>query len=92
MAQFDLRREAAKFADELSTLLNGTVCDGVTFCAMITNPGRVVIGYKIDKFNLDSTRGIPITLGSTAVVTTNWEPKSRNLRVLAAFDELGLAI
>lgn len=92
MAHFDLRREAAKFTEELFTLLNGTVCDGVRFRAVITDPGRVVIGYKIDKFDLDPTHGIPITLGSTAVVTTNWEPKSRNLRVLAAFDELALAI
>lgn len=64
MAQFDLGRDAAKFAGELSKLLNCTVCDGIRLSAVITNPGRVVIAYKIDKYDLDPTHGIPITLGS----------------------------
>jgi hypothetical protein len=63
LPQFALGREAAKFAGELSALLNCTVCDGIRLSAVITNPGRAVIGYRIDKFELDPTHGIPITLG-----------------------------
>jgi hypothetical protein len=64
LARFRLDKAAGEFADELSTLLNRTVCTGIRLKAVITRPERVVIGHKIDKHDLDSTVGIPITLGA----------------------------
>lgn len=66
LATFVLEKRAKAFADELNDLLNRTVCSGIRLRSVITKPGRAMIGYKIDKHDLDPIVGIPLTLGSKA--------------------------
>ncbi len=64
MSRFDLRRQAGQFGDELSSLLNNTICTGVRMSTIMRPSGTAVVGYKITKENQDATEGIPVTLGS----------------------------
>jgi hypothetical protein len=66
VANFDLEKQASAFARELTELLNKTVCGGIRLRSVISAPGRAMIGYRIDKHNLDATVGIPLTLGPKA--------------------------
>lgn len=64
---FNLERESHTFADELSGLLNGTICYGVRLTSVVTagrDRSRSVIGYRITKDNQDLETCIPVTLGS----------------------------
>lgn len=63
---FDLGKRANGFADDLSSLLNQTVCTGIRLRSVITRPGRAVIGYQIGKQDQDATVGIPVKLGREA--------------------------
>jgi hypothetical protein len=49
---FDLLSAAREFADTLSQLLNGTVCNGVRLSAVTTPMGGAVVGYRLTKTNL----------------------------------------
>lgn len=65
--RFDLERDSRAFAEELTDLLNATVCDGIRLSTVIS-PGRdrvrAVIGYEISKQELDLRKCIPVTIGS----------------------------
>jgi hypothetical protein len=51
--RFDLRGQAAAFADELSALLNNTVTDGIRITAVTDKNGQQArIGYGIRPRNL----------------------------------------
>jgi hypothetical protein len=60
---FNLRRQSQDFADELSSLLNNTVCHGIRLSSVISDgeQTRAVVGYRISKENLTGITGIPIT-------------------------------
>lgn len=63
MEIWQLRNEARTFADELSAVLNGTVCDGVRVLSVIdSRTDQAVIGYQISTQDLTG-RGIPLSLG-----------------------------
>lgn len=59
----DLDREAYLFADELSSLLNNTVCKGVRLSSVVTHPGRAMVAYRITATDQTIRQGIPLTLG-----------------------------
>ncbi|WP_231584509.1 hypothetical protein [Mycobacterium haemophilum] len=65
--RFDLERDSREFAQELTDLLNATVCDGIRLTTVIS-PGRdrarAVIGYEISKQELDLRRCIAVTIGA----------------------------
>lgn len=63
MEQWQLRTEALAFADDLSTLLNGTVCDGIRIGAFLdTRTSIAVVGYGVSE--RDTTgQAVPLTLG-----------------------------
>ena len=64
MARHDrLRAEAARFAGELSDLLNKTVCTGIRINSVISDPSRVAVGYKIRPGDQVPHEGIPLCLG-----------------------------
>ncbi len=48
----DLGRQAAEFADIIQDLLNGTVCNGITFHAAVIDPKRMLVGHGLTKTNL----------------------------------------
>lgn len=60
---FNLRKQSQDLADELSSLLNGTICHGIRLNSVISDgdQARAVVGYKISKENLSGITGIPIT-------------------------------
>jgi hypothetical protein len=61
-ARFDLRGEAEAFADELSTLLNNTVTDGIRITAVTDKQGQQArIGYGIGPRNLAEPKMVPLT-------------------------------
>ncbi|HVF03955.1 MAG TPA: hypothetical protein VNA20_03865 [Frankiaceae bacterium] len=53
---FDLMRESAAFADQLTSLLNATVCNGPRLSAAGDGCDRAVVRYR------GRTRGIPLTI------------------------------
>lgn len=65
--RFDLERDSRQLAQELTDLLNATVCDGIRLSTVIS-PGRdrvrAVIGYEISKQDLDLRRCIAVTIGA----------------------------
>jgi hypothetical protein len=63
---FDLRAESRQFATDLSSLLNNTVCHGISLNSIITEnePTRAVVGYKITRRNFSDIRAIPITISN----------------------------
>jgi hypothetical protein len=64
-----LRAEASRFAEEMSTLLNCTVCDGIRLTALIerTEEGdyQALVGYKLDEVTLVA-EAIPVSIGRRA--------------------------
>lgn len=62
--RFDLERASRAFTEELQTLLNNTICNGIALNSVAFSgpPARTNVGYKISKTNLDVS-GIPITCG-----------------------------
>lgn len=57
------------FSNELSDLLNGTICDGIRLTSVVSTEAglaRATVAYKIQADDLESPRGIPVTLGSKA--------------------------
>ncbi|HEX8081339.1 MAG TPA: hypothetical protein VF557_14105 [Jatrophihabitans sp.] len=63
MSWFDLRGKAEQFADDLSTLLNNTVCNGIRLRPVIDeHTGVAMIGYNLSNDDLMS-KGLPLTLG-----------------------------
>ncbi len=63
MPPADLGTQARGFAQEVTTLLNATITDGVTFSAVIGRPsGALVLGRGVTKTNLDP-QAVPLTLG-----------------------------
>lgn len=63
MSRFDLREQARRFADELSELLNRTVCNGVRVNAVLKESGVAHVGYMISTIDHVTRQGIPVTLG-----------------------------
>src|SRR5829696_4875262 len=63
----NLGAAAAEFCDNLSELLNNTVCQGVRVTAVTasTRPPRMNVGYKIRSDDVEATQGIPLTLGKS---------------------------
>lgn len=83
--------QAAKFADELTDLLNKTVCHGVRLTAVISDPSRVVVGYKITSRDLVVKQGMPLCLGRgaptaylNAFFRLDMDHEGRYLRVLVS--------
>lgn len=67
MGRFDLRLESNRFAADLCTLLNNTVCHGIRLTAIAPRgKGYAVIGYEIGPDDLMPTRGIALTLSEKA--------------------------
>lgn len=65
--RFDLERDSRELAQELSELLNATVCDGIRLSCVIspgTDRARAVIGYDISKQDLDLRKCIAVTIGA----------------------------
>lgn len=61
--RFDLQREAATFANELSELLNNTLCDGIRVTAITTQKlGRALVGPGITRQS-QKVRAVPARLG-----------------------------
>jgi hypothetical protein len=60
MGRFDLHRAAREFADELSALLNATICTGIRLSSVIDGDA-VKIGYMIGA-QRQVSRGIPVTI------------------------------
>ncbi|MEV0550310.1 hypothetical protein AB0H98_26155 [Nocardia salmonicida] len=59
---FDLERSSREFANELTQLLNRTICKGVRLSAVYDAQKQfTVIGYGINKENRDPRVGIPIS-------------------------------
>lgn len=68
---FDVEDGARGFSDELSDLLNGTVCHGIRLRSVASppskdSPARANVEYKIGASDIEPTVGIPITLGRKA--------------------------
>jgi hypothetical protein len=64
---FNLARAAQEFADELTDLLNRTICDGPRLRSVILSATRrAYVGFGIDAKNLEPRKGIPITIGKAA--------------------------
>jgi hypothetical protein len=63
----NLRAEGQRFCDELSDLLNGTICTGIRIVSVVTQHPhpRVVIGYRISPQD-QITTGIPLIAGRGA--------------------------
>jgi hypothetical protein len=61
----NLRADAARFCDELSQLLNNTICHGIRINAVVasTQPVRMNVGYRIRSNDVETTQGVPVTLG-----------------------------
>jgi hypothetical protein len=65
--RFDLRREARSFAEELTALLNGTVCHGIRLQSVLDRTDQLAwVGYKINNQDLAAREGIPLTLSKAA--------------------------
>jgi hypothetical protein len=63
VSRFDLRAAAEDFADQLSALLNNTVCNGIRLRAVIDRrTGIVVVGYNISSDDHFS-KALPLTRG-----------------------------
>ncbi|MHB1783614.1 MAG: hypothetical protein ACYCTE_13200 [Acidimicrobiales bacterium] len=63
MSPADFDTQARAFAQEVTTLLNATVTDGVAFSAVIgRRPGTLVLGRGVTKTNLNP-QAVPLTLG-----------------------------
>lgn len=66
----DLGARARDFADEMSNLLNKTVCHGIRVSAVVSpaegkdQPARAVVGYDISEVDLEPSVGIPLTTGT----------------------------
>ena len=50
----DLGQQAAKFADVIQHLLNGTVCDGITIHATVVDKTRMLVGHGLAKTTLET--------------------------------------
>jgi hypothetical protein len=60
----NLGRAAQAFADELTDLLNRTMCDGPRLRSVVVQATRRAhVGFGIDAKNLEPRKGIPITIG-----------------------------
>lgn len=62
--RFDLAQESRQFAEQLSDVLNSTVCTGIRLTPVISTYSRerTVVGYGITKDDQDLTHGIPVTI------------------------------
>ena len=66
MPPADLSAQARDFAEEVTTLLNATITDGVTFSAVAgRRSGTLVLGGGVTKAELGS-QAVPLTLGRQA--------------------------
>jgi hypothetical protein len=65
-SRFNLEAESRRFANDLQSLLNNTVCKGVSLTSIITedDPTRAVVGYRITKRTFADIRAIPITISN----------------------------
>jgi hypothetical protein len=62
-SSFDLHRESQRFANDLSDLLNGTICHGIRLKnAVAPGKSKTWVGYEIDR-RKDDPQGIPLTIG-----------------------------
>lgn len=63
-AKLGLDKLTARFADELSRLLNTTVCDGIRLTP-VTSIDRAMswVGYEVRRGDVSPSRGIPIGIG-----------------------------
>ena len=61
----NLLRETRAFADNLSDLLNGTICHGIRMSAMqsSTNRNQVWVSFRANLHRLVGTPGIPVSVG-----------------------------
>lgn len=57
---FKLEREAARFADDLTAILNGTVCNGIRLNRVMAQNGAAFIGHKITKQQLSRAEGFEL--------------------------------
>jgi hypothetical protein len=60
---FDLVAESIRFTNDLSDLLNATVCNGPRLKSLVF-PDYTVVGYKIDQFNVRG-EGVPLRVRRT---------------------------
>jgi hypothetical protein len=61
LAQFSLEKAARAFTNELTDLLNGTVCDGIRLSAVYSKVRKKAwVGYKITKNAAASEEAVPI--------------------------------
>jgi len=68
----DLGAQARDFAQEVTTVLNATITDGVTFSAVVgRRSGTLVLGRGVTKANLDP-QAVPLTLGRRAPSAWLW--------------------
>jgi hypothetical protein len=68
----DLGAQARDFAQEVTSLLNATITDGVTFSAVIgRRSGTLVLGRGVTKANLDP-QAVPLTLGRRSPSAWLW--------------------
>ncbi|MFG3621484.1 hypothetical protein [Nocardia sp. NPDC047654] len=59
---FDLERSSREFAQELTELLNRTICNGVRLSAVLEPTKKfTVVGYGLTRENRDPRVGIPIS-------------------------------
>lgn len=85
----DLGTQARSFAQEVTSLLNATITDGVTFSAIIGNQaGTLLLGRGVTKTNLDP-QAVPLTLGRRSPSAWLWlafvlgpDPEGEHLTVL----------
>lgn len=61
---FDLVQRSREFRDELTTLLNVTVCNGPQL-TVLAFPDYTVVGFKISRYNVRG-EGLPITISQKA--------------------------
>jgi hypothetical protein len=61
-----LGAKSRQFATDLSSLLNNTVCHGISLNSIITedDPMRAVVGYRITRRNFSDIRAIPLTISN----------------------------
>jgi hypothetical protein len=50
----DLAQQVAKFAEDIQQLLNGTVCDGLTVRATVSDSTRMLVGEGLPLFGLSA--------------------------------------
>lgn len=67
-SRLNVVRESKRFGDELTDLLNATVCTGVRLTSVPSEEShpRTVIGYGISRRAQDLRSGVPLTINSRA--------------------------